>query len=190
MARSSDFENFPHLTPEEFSEACHLFDRRYSQATLGRLRRRWQMQVVSAFGMPFGFHGGQTTYVQIIKPLEADLDHAELSLDLTKFSFRDDSASDLGMNDQAMVEAEDSDEVHHRAFASLVSKTDRQKGRNHPQTAHDRHRACRLRDPPPSHISNALSLVHATRPARVRASVRYGHRLPPARAGPVQGRPP
>lgn len=68
------------------------------------------MQVISAFGMSSGFDFGQTTYIQIIKPLEADLDHSDLSLDLTKFSFRDDS-TDLGMNDQSMIDAEESDQV-------------------------------------------------------------------------------
>lgn len=118
MARSSDFAHFPHLTKDEFAEVCHLFDRRYTQATLGPLRRRWQLRVVSALAMAFDFDSGPSTYVQIIRPLEADLDHGGLSLDLDKFSFRDEA---LEMNDQAMAEAEDADEVgrasrhrHHR----------------------------------------------------------------------------
>ncbi|KAH7358833.1 hypothetical protein B0T11DRAFT_109087 [Plectosphaerella cucumerina] len=108
MARSSDFAHFPHLTKDEFAEVCHLFDRRYTQATLGPLRRRWQLRVVSALAMAFAFDGGPSTYVQIIRPLEADLDHGGLSLDLDKFSFRDEA---LEMNDQAMAEAEDADEA-------------------------------------------------------------------------------
>lgn len=123
MARSSDFAQFPHLTKDEFAEVCHLFDRRYSQATLGPLRRRWQLRVLSALAMSFDFDGGQSTYVQIIRPLEADLDHGDLSLDLGRFSFADDAAA-LEMNDQAMAEAEDADEVCKppRLFFSLSQK--------------------------------------------------------------------
>lgn len=116
MLHNAEYRNFPHLTAEEFAEVCHLFDSRYRQATLGPLRKRWRVQVLSAFDMAFDFASpGQATYVQIIRPLEATLDHEDLSSHLTKFSFGDDGAAraqGLDLGDEAMIEAEESDEVH------------------------------------------------------------------------------
>lgn len=36
---------FPQLTPEEFNEACHFFDRKYIAATLGPERKAWKMSL-------------------------------------------------------------------------------------------------------------------------------------------------
>ncbi|KAM0287672.1 hypothetical protein ACHAQH_000201 [Verticillium albo-atrum] len=118
MAPSSDIKNFPNLTREEFAEVCHHFDNRYVQATLGPLRRRWKMRVFSAFDLAFALNADCTTYIQIIRPIEATLDHEDLSSFLDSFSFGDQarrSAPAVEM-DQAMMDAEESDEVDPRQY--------------------------------------------------------------------------
>lgn len=115
MTRSPDFSSFPHLTREEFSEVCHHFDRRYRQATLGPVRQRWKMRVCTALDATFAMGPEYTTFIQIIRPLEAPLDHRDLSSHLDRFSFCNDRLSveaEPGVNDQAMIDAEEEDEVN------------------------------------------------------------------------------
>ncbi|KAF6836869.1 autophagy-like protein 3 [Colletotrichum plurivorum] len=107
------FKNFPSLSPEEFAEVCHHFDSQYRRATLGPLRRRWKLNVCTAFYSSFAAGPEQTTYLQIIRPLEATLDCGDLSSVLDKFSFGDGNGErdDLGLDDAAMIDAEESDEA-------------------------------------------------------------------------------
>ncbi|KAK2072868.1 hypothetical protein P8C59_007197 [Phyllachora maydis] len=44
MALSCDIKNYPFLTGDEFAEACHHLERRYCQATLGPVRKRWKLR--------------------------------------------------------------------------------------------------------------------------------------------------
>jgi ubiquitin-like-conjugating enzyme ATG10 len=110
MDSNTDIKQFPYLDKAEFSEACHHLDRRYCQATLGPLRRRWKLRLCTALDMTFSLDGGYATYVQITRPLEADTSHDELSLDLDKFSISKDEDA-LAMGEQEMMDAEDADEV-------------------------------------------------------------------------------
>lgn len=107
------FANYPSLTRDEFTEVCHELDRRYCQATLGPLRRRWKLRLCTALDTIFSPDGGYITYLQIIRPLEGSLDHDDLSLDLDKFSFgeRDNSYDNLTSADKDMLDAEEDDEV-------------------------------------------------------------------------------
>ncbi|TDZ28154.1 Ubiquitin-like-conjugating enzyme ATG10 [Colletotrichum spinosum] len=107
------FNDFPFLTPEEFAEVCHYFDSQYRRATLGPLRQRWKMRVCTALDTSFATGVEYTTYLQIIRPLESTLDHGELSSFLEKFSFGESTpeAEDVGLNDEAMIDAEESDEA-------------------------------------------------------------------------------
>ncbi|KAG7142343.1 Ubiquitin-like-conjugating enzyme ATG10 [Verticillium longisporum] len=113
MASSSDLKNFPNLTRDEFAEVCHHFDNRYVQATLGPLRRRWKMRVFSAFDITFGLGADCTTYIQIIRPLEATLDPDDLSSFLDGFSFGSQAKPESHALelDHAMMDAEESDEA-------------------------------------------------------------------------------
>jgi hypothetical protein len=105
-----DIQQFPHLDKAEFSEACHHLDRRYCQAKLGALRRRWKLRLCTALDLTFSLDGGYTTYVQITRPLDADASHDELSLGLDKFSISKEEDA-FAMGEQDMMDAENADEV-------------------------------------------------------------------------------
>jgi ubiquitin-like-conjugating enzyme ATG10 len=109
-------ENFPSLTAEEFSEACHHLDRQYCQASLGPQRARWKLRLCNALCTDFAYGGGFTTYIQIRRPLELDLDHGDLSLDLDGFSFSDDKTHVPISGDKDMLDAEEADEVTHLQY--------------------------------------------------------------------------
>lgn len=102
-----DFRHYPYLDKDEFSEVCHFMDRHYRQATLGPLRRRWKLRVNTSLASAFG-DGDSSTYIQITRPLEASLDHGDLSSEIEKFSFGD---GEVGGEDQDMLELEEEDEV-------------------------------------------------------------------------------
>ncbi|POR36523.1 Uncharacterized protein TPAR_03223 [Tolypocladium paradoxum] len=106
---TTDIENFPFLTREEFSAACHHLDRHYCRATLGPLRRRWKLRVCAALDTIFSVDGGYTTYVQITRPVEPTLDHDDLSLDLGKFSISEQDRDDENVMADDMMDEEESD---------------------------------------------------------------------------------
>ncbi|KAK2006881.1 hypothetical protein LZ32DRAFT_71837 [Colletotrichum eremochloae] len=107
------FKDFPFLTPEEFSEVCHHFDSQYCRATLGPLRQRFKLRVCTALDTSFASGVEYTTYLQIIRPLEVTLDYGDLSSVLDKFSFVEGSSERdaLGLGDEDMIDAEESDEA-------------------------------------------------------------------------------
>ncbi|KAF4464859.1 autophagy 3 [Fusarium albosuccineum] len=104
--------NFPSLSSDEFSEACHHLERRYCQASLGLERARWKLRLCTSLCTDFSFEGGYTTYIQIRRPLQTDLDHGDLSLDLDNFSFSEERSHDASIGgDKDMMDAEEADEV-------------------------------------------------------------------------------
>lgn len=114
---SDTFASYPYLTREEFAEAAHLLDRRYRQATLGPLRRRWRLNVHRAFDLTYTSptdDGGQSTYVQIVRPLEtvgADDDDDALAAALDRaLSLRGTGVRAVEGGDASMAD-EDGDEV-------------------------------------------------------------------------------
>lgn len=113
--KSSDFQNYPFLTSEEFTEAAHHLDRRYIQASLGPLRRQWKLRVNTSLTLAFSPQAEYTTYVQIIRPLAPNLADDELSAALDKLSFgvTPTYTTDAGHTDadEQMLDAEDQDEV-------------------------------------------------------------------------------
>lgn len=106
----AEFKNYPYLNPEEFAEVCHHLDRRYIQANLGPVRRQWKLRVCRALDLGFISSVDYTTYLQIIRPLDGELDDGDLSKFLEDFSFGEnkDTAS---TQDHEMMEAEESDPV-------------------------------------------------------------------------------
>ncbi|KKA26125.1 hypothetical protein TD95_004831 [Thielaviopsis punctulata] len=74
-----DFRSFPSLSPEEFTECCHLFEALYCRASLGPLRRRWKLTSVSALDVSGFGPGGYVTYIQISRPLEVATDAGGLA---------------------------------------------------------------------------------------------------------------
>lgn len=109
---SSNFNHYPHLTPAEFTEAAHHLDRRYCQATLGPVRRQWKLRMCTALNTTAAYTLGPEycTYLQIVRPLEEELDDAGLAGVLDGFSFGD-VQEEVGGGDRDMVEAEEGDQV-------------------------------------------------------------------------------
>ncbi|EGO53678.1 hypothetical protein NEUTE1DRAFT_93219 [Neurospora tetrasperma FGSC 2508] len=95
---SLEIQNYPHLTPSEFAEAAHHLDRRYSQATLGPLRRQWKLRVRSALNTHFVSPSDPeySTFIQITRPLEVNLDDDGLSEFLDNLSFSERPAAVRG----------------------------------------------------------------------------------------------
>lgn len=114
--RRSSIKNYPYLTPEEFTEACHHLDSRYCRATLGPIRKQWRLRAVMALNtssftmLGLDYH----TYIQIIRPLEdttSGRDDEDLSRYLDKFSFGgDDGPGEGDPGDKEMMEAEEADD--------------------------------------------------------------------------------
>lgn len=105
-------ENFPSLNQEEFAEACHHLESQYCRAELGSERARWRLYVNRALNTEFSLDGGSTTYVQIRRPLQTELDHGDLSIDLDNFSISDQRPEVSSVTaDKEMLDAEESDEV-------------------------------------------------------------------------------
>jgi ubiquitin-like-conjugating enzyme ATG10 len=123
--KSSEFQNYPFLTAEEFAEVCHQLDRKYVQAELGPLRRQWKLRVNTALIMAFTAAAEYSTYIQIVRPLELDLDDGNLSAALDKLSFGASHGTEGASidADQQMREAEDQDEVSSRAVSHSVSRS-------------------------------------------------------------------
>ncbi|KAL2124553.1 hypothetical protein VTJ04DRAFT_918 [Mycothermus thermophilus] len=112
--RSAEFRAYPLLTPEEFAEVCHYLDRRYCRASLGPVRRRWKLSVCRALDTNAAFTLGPeySTFVQIVRPLDGELDDGGLSACLDGFSLGDDNsrmADDIEA-DREMMEAEEADQ--------------------------------------------------------------------------------
>lgn len=115
----SSYQNYPHLTKREFTEACHLLDRRYRQATLGPLRRQWRLNVHTALELNFQAGSGSTTFLQITRPLDnATAADDELAASMGSISLRNPPRGRYNMRDRGnatMVEMEDADmEVYRR----------------------------------------------------------------------------
>ena len=125
---ASDFRAYPFLTPEEFAEVCHHLDRRYCQATLGPVRRQWKLRVCMALNTSAAFTLGPeySTYLQVIRPLEGELDDGDLSACLNGFTFGDSAGSGsagVGSEEEAdreMMEAEEADQVRKRSCHGMV----------------------------------------------------------------------
>jgi len=117
--KSAEFDNYPFLSAEEFSEVCHFLDRRYRQATLGPIRRQWRLNLRTALDTTSAFGAEYTTYIQITRPLDGDIDDGDLSLDLGNFSLGTEAVTeDLTPQEAEMMEAEEADEVRVSSWAA------------------------------------------------------------------------
>ncbi|KAH8889569.1 hypothetical protein GQ53DRAFT_783109 [Thozetella sp. PMI_491] len=113
MGGISDFKNYPFLTPEEFTEVCHHLDSRYCRATLGPVRRQWRLRCCSTLNLASAFGPEYNTYVQIIRPLDGELDDGDLSsfLDNLSFDTRDETAPASTKEDADVMELEEADKA-------------------------------------------------------------------------------
>ncbi|KAL7925137.1 hypothetical protein ACQKWADRAFT_310721 [Trichoderma austrokoningii] len=113
-----DIKDFPFLTAEEFTEACHHFDRLYSRASLGPIRKKWKFRLCTSLDLNYSTGDGYITYLQIIRPLEETVDPNDISLDLGHFSMSDhDEQNRFLQGDDDMIDDEESDAnlVHQKA---------------------------------------------------------------------------
>ncbi|KAK4186454.1 hypothetical protein QBC35DRAFT_554057 [Podospora australis] len=111
MALSAEFKNYPFLTGEEFAEACHYLDRKYCQATLGPVRRKWKLRACTALNTSFSLGPEYSTYIQIVRPLEGELGDGDLSSIFDTLSFgTQQPAPPYLEEDSNMMEAENADE--------------------------------------------------------------------------------
>jgi ubiquitin-like-conjugating enzyme ATG10 len=116
----TDFKHYPNLDADEFAEVCHHIDRRYTQATLGPVRRKWKLRVCRALDVSFSTSAEYATYVQIIRPLDGELDDGGLSSSLDNFSFGDGDKDMTSTEDHEMAEAEQADSVWLKLFRLQV----------------------------------------------------------------------
>ncbi|OTB01504.1 hypothetical protein M426DRAFT_214655 [Hypoxylon sp. CI-4A] len=101
----STYTSYPYLTKEEFAEACHYLDRRYSRATLGPVRKRWRLHVHTALELSFEDRSGYTTFLQITRPLDdGKADDNDLAAKMGDVSLTEDNEVD-----HVMTEMEDAD---------------------------------------------------------------------------------
>ncbi|KXJ92186.1 hypothetical protein Micbo1qcDRAFT_233487 [Microdochium bolleyi] len=108
------YEAYPHLTPDEFAEACHHLDSRYCRATLGALRRSWRLHVRTALNLTSFSVGSDTaTYLQITRPLgsSSTADDDDLVSSLGTFSFGELDEQDAVSADDRMLEMDEADEA-------------------------------------------------------------------------------
>lgn len=113
--RNAEFKSYPLLDAEEFGEICHHLDRRYTQATLGPVRRRWKLRVCRALDTTPAASAEYTTFVQIIRPLDGEPDDGDLSACLDSFSFGHSYDQTTSSQDHEMMEAEEIDSVRRNA---------------------------------------------------------------------------
>jgi len=108
---SSEFRDYPFLTPDEFTEICHRLDRRYRQATLGPVRRRWRLSACTALSTAFALNAEYATFIQITRPLEGEHDDGDLSTCLSGFSFDPEPALGLDSVDDEKMETDEADDA-------------------------------------------------------------------------------
>jgi hypothetical protein len=164
--------DYPLLAPSEFAEACHHLESAYCRAALGPERGRWKLRRCTALSTDFIFDVGYTTFIQIRRPLQTDLDHGDLSLDLDNFSFSDDPKQDDGLvGDSDMVDAEDSDEVTepHMYFVLLSPFSHKLPGGSREAPIPYRCRGGGIRDSSSPYIPSPMFVVQFTRTAPRRA---------------------
>jgi hypothetical protein len=109
------FDNYPHLTTEEFAEICHYFDSAYHRAELGAIRKTWQLNLIThTDSVPFSSELISSTYIRIRRNLDQETAASEISADLRRLklaSQADNTDDDEMMHDTDMPGIEEADDV-------------------------------------------------------------------------------
>ncbi len=101
MAIQDNPGNYPFLTQDEFSLACHFLDQKYITATLGRERQSFRLLLQKSLL-------NNSVSISITKPIDVSKNDISLAMDLQALSWGDES----GDNDTLMdIDAEDADSV-------------------------------------------------------------------------------
>jgi ubiquitin-like-conjugating enzyme ATG10 len=101
MASHDEPRNYPFLSKEEFSLACHLLDQKYIAAYLGQERRAFRLRL--QYSMI-----SDTIYLSITKPIDVSKNDLNITLDLQALGWEEkDDSEDILMD----MDAEDADSV-------------------------------------------------------------------------------
>jgi ubiquitin-like-conjugating enzyme ATG10 len=93
--------NYPFLTQEEFSLACHFLDQKYITAILGQERRVLRLRLEHSLL-------NDSISVSITKPIDISKNDISLSLDLQALNWGDEKAGSETLMD---IDAENADSV-------------------------------------------------------------------------------
>ncbi len=107
MAYHTEISNYPFLSKEEFSLACHLLDQKYVTATLGQERRVFRVRIQHSMV-------SDSIYVTITKPIDISKNDISLSLDFQALGWGEDDIPGTLMD----VDAENADSVSIRTETS------------------------------------------------------------------------
>jgi ubiquitin-like-conjugating enzyme ATG10 len=101
MTVQDSISNYPFLTQEEFSLACHLLDQKYIAATLGQERQVFRLRLQHTLL-------NDSVSVSITKPIDVSKNDISLSLDLQSLGWGDERVT---MDTLMDIDAEDVDIV-------------------------------------------------------------------------------
>ena len=101
MALQDGISNYPFLTQEEFSLACHFLDQKYIKATLGQERRKFRLRLQHSLL-------NDSVSISITKPTEPSENDVMLSQDLQALDWGDENVDTCTLMD---VDAEIADSV-------------------------------------------------------------------------------
>ena len=111
MAIQDSISNYPFLTQEEFSLACHLLDQKYIAATLGQERRAFRLRLQHSLL-------SDSVSISITKPIDLSKNDVSLSLDLQALSWGSENLATHSLMD---VDAENADTVSIRYVRVLYT---------------------------------------------------------------------
>jgi len=100
MTIQDSISNYPFLTQEEFSLACHLLDQKYIAATLGQERRAFRLRLQHSLL-------NDSVSITITKPIDVSKNDISLSVDLQALNWGNECGTDMLMDH----DAEDADTV-------------------------------------------------------------------------------
>jgi ubiquitin-like-conjugating enzyme ATG10 len=101
MAIQDSLSNYPFLTQEEFSLACHFLDQKYITATLGQERRAFKLRLQHSLL-------SDSVSISITKPIDVSKNGISLSLPLLALSWGEKNVDTGAVMD---IDAENSDSV-------------------------------------------------------------------------------
>lgn len=100
--------NFPFLSKEEFSLACHLLDQKYIVAHLGQERRTFRLRLQHSMI-------SDDIYLSITRPIDVSMNDLNITLDLQALRWEETEDSEKILMD---IDAEDADTVSYHRHAN------------------------------------------------------------------------
>ena len=111
MASHDELCNYPFLSKEEFSLACHLLDQKYIAAYLGQERRAFRLRLQHSLI-------SDAIYLSITRPIDLSKNDLNITLDLQTLGWGEkDDSEDILMD----MDAEDADSVSLSSACKITS---------------------------------------------------------------------